>query len=433
MNRILDISWRTWAAALACAAVALTLGVASVKADRATPFDEHTHFDYVVKLAKDGRLPAQNELLGQEALWTFSCDPPPGWTLPCKGPTWPYDVWKAPFTGMSYVTTYPPTYYALTALPTATIHALRPSISWVVAARYAQVLWLVALSLLVFGTLALLGASRISAALGSLLVSGMPLVLLQTSHVNNDGLALAATVLPIFLWLFLRGHGTRWRLGLSLIACLVALTVKETAFIALPTVAAFEALLASGPWLARLRRALIGSAGVLTGYAVFVYVLDPLVRGTVEPLPLLQQSLQDLEPAAVDFVGLALVGGLRAFADPTTPLNAPLFEAVALAVAAWAIGGCAFAAARVDWRGRLAPVDVLRPAALAGVFVVPLLLGVQLTLTGNPLWFNPRYVAPALVLAVLGVIVGMRRGAVLILLALTVAFLGYELATIVGS
>ncbi len=175
-----------------------------------SPFDEQTHFDYVVKIAQDFDLPPKSDLLGQTTMKEF-CG-----TGGERGENFPWsDYWKAkvpcsdgyidpklgPFEGFSAALTYAPPSYIVTGALTRVIHSLPGERTWLQAARYASTFWLGLLAVILVLVGRRLGANAVGSVGISVILCLMPLVLLQGTTVNNDIPAAVAGIFAIYVWL----------------------------------------------------------------------------------------------------------------------------------------------------------------------------------------------------------------------------------------
>jgi hypothetical protein len=177
------------------------ISILAISKSPSTPFDEFTHFDYVVKLSK-GHLPSTNEKYGQSALKFIFCngDIPYDQSLPidCTGNK--IDPSFAPFQGQSSATGYPPHYYLLTAIPFEVCDRTG-QFAEITCARYANSIWL-ALSASASASLMILFGSGLLLALSiSIGYASLSSVLLQGVTVNSDAaVQFFAPLLVILAW-----------------------------------------------------------------------------------------------------------------------------------------------------------------------------------------------------------------------------------------
>lgn len=162
------------------------ISILAISKGPTTPFDEFTHFDYVVKLSK-GHLPSTNEKYGQSALKFMLCngDTAIDQNLPidCKGKE--IDSVFAPFRGQSSATGYPPHYYLLTAIPFEMCDRAT-SFAEITCARYANSVWLAMSASASAALMIMFGSSAILALIISIGYASLSPVLLQGVTVNSD-------------------------------------------------------------------------------------------------------------------------------------------------------------------------------------------------------------------------------------------------------
>ena len=177
------------------------ISVLAISKGPSTPFDEFTHFDYVIKLSK-GHLPSTNEKYGQSALKFMLCigDKPIDQNLPidCKGKG--IDPYFAPFSGQSSATGYPPHYYLLTAIPFEMCDRTT-SFAEITCARYANSVWLAMSASASAALMLMFGSSAILALVISIGYASLSPVLLQGVTVNSDAVVqFLAPILVILAW-----------------------------------------------------------------------------------------------------------------------------------------------------------------------------------------------------------------------------------------
>ena len=415
------IAWR-WTTPILLAIVALVLPLLAVADGFDTPFDEHTHFDYLVKIAAGGYLPPLHDDLGQESLQEAACPPTPAFSgLTCGAPV--QDPKRAAFDGESYVTEYFPTYYVLTAGPARAIHALTGA-SWLTAARAATTAWAGVLAFVIAGILVLLGMSRPIVVGTTLLIVASPLAILQTSHVGNDAAALALVLLPVLVWLALRRSRPSTRLCWSMLAALLALTTKQTAAAGLVAVVALE-LLAAPPQSARESTDqgrhktlfVLGAAGLtLAAYGVLTKVIDPLFRGIDPESQGLWNFLKANEPSFPDYFMGALRSAVDAFASAAGPIASPSSGVIAVLLAAWVIGVGINRLLTHPLQLPWAEDDVISGTGMLMLVAFPVILALGVWIESKALAFAPRYIAPSMLLPAAMVatrVTGSRRWLVL--------------------
>lgn len=168
-----------------------------------TPFDEATHFDYIVKISK-GHLPSVNEEYGQDALSWMACSEPraEAWKGLAGCGSEFFDPSTAPFWGQSPATGYPPNYYLLTAVPYEICDRITTR-SEIVCARIANSMWLSFSASAVVVLMMTLGASALLSLIVAIGYATLPAVLLQGITVNSDAAAqlLAPTLVLIAIYL----------------------------------------------------------------------------------------------------------------------------------------------------------------------------------------------------------------------------------------
>jgi hypothetical protein len=194
----------------------LLISMLAISKNPWTPFDEATHFDYVVKISK-GHLPSVNEKYGQDALSWMACSEPraEAWKglAPCG--TENLDPSTAPFWGQSPATGYPPNYYLLTAVPYEICERVT-SRSEIVCARFANSIWLSLSASAVVYLMMLFGASALLALIVAIGYATLPAILLQGITVNSD--AAAQFLAPCLV--LIAAYLARSRLSQSRIAAL---------------------------------------------------------------------------------------------------------------------------------------------------------------------------------------------------------------------
>ncbi len=177
------------------------ISVLAISKGPSTPFDEFTHFDYVVKLSK-GHLPSTNEQYGQSALKFIFCngDIPYDQSLPidCTGNK--IEPSFAPFQGQSSATGYPPHYYLLTAIPFE-ICDRTGQFAEITCARYANSIWLALSASATAALMILFGSGLLLALTISIGYASLSSVLLQGVTVNSDAaVQFFAPLLVILAW-----------------------------------------------------------------------------------------------------------------------------------------------------------------------------------------------------------------------------------------
>lgn len=202
--------------ALVALFIQFAISIFAISKNPWTPFDEATHFDYIVKISK-GHIPSVNEKYGQDALSWMACSEPraEAWKgLAACGSEY-FDPSTAPFWGQSPATGYPPNYYLVTAVPYEICDRIT-SRSEIVCARAANSMWLSLSASAVVVLMMTLGASALLALIVAIGYATLPAVLLQGITVNSDAAAqfLAPTLVLIAI------HMSRSKLSQFKIAAL---------------------------------------------------------------------------------------------------------------------------------------------------------------------------------------------------------------------
>lgn len=176
---------------LAAFTIQMIISCFGIAKNPVTPFDESTHFDYVVKLSK-GHLPKVNEKYGETVLAWEACRPerPAAWAGIEECGSSEFTVSNAPFYGQSSATGYPPHYYVLTAVPYEICDRVT-SYDPITCARFSNSLWLDLAAGLSAVLIVLFGAPIWVAMIGAVGFSSLPAVLLQGVTVNSDAAAQA--------------------------------------------------------------------------------------------------------------------------------------------------------------------------------------------------------------------------------------------------
>jgi hypothetical protein len=195
-----------------------------------TPFDEATHFDYVLKLSK-GHLPSINEKYSQDVLAWMACNEPraEAWKGLALCGSESFDNMTAPFYGQSSATGYPPHYYVMTAVPFE-ICDRSTSLSQITCARTANSMWLNSSAAAIVVLMMMFGASGALSLLIAVGYSSLPPILLQGVTVNSDAAAQFLAPLLIILAIKLsRSSLSTVQKGLSWAAALFLLVpIKQS-------------------------------------------------------------------------------------------------------------------------------------------------------------------------------------------------------------
>lgn len=398
---------RRWLAPGLAGLIALLLSLAFVRTGTWSVFDEVTHFDYVVTIAEDGRLPMVNAALGQTALQEAVCAKAPGFgTLASACGADAIDPSLTPYRGQSTATGYLPLYYAVTGAGAWIVHALPGDASWLTSARVVGSIYLAIAAMLVVGIARRLGASTATAMAAGVLAAAMPMTLLQFSTVNNDALAVVLSLAAV--WLFLRLDPDRparrslWAFGVALLGMLV----KETAVIGVLAVAVLslrDVMTSPAPrGRGVLRVAVSAVLAVLIPWSLrsFAY---PAIVGSIQDNGLQNAAIiasQGTPPINL-VAGNALQSAITALQIPEGVLAGVWFSVAAQAMWLISIGICVAMILRTSRRRQWA-VDRRLLAAVVVVmiplFTVAFLL--MLGVGGLPPFFQPRYLLPTVLLAI---------------------------------
>ena len=398
---------RRLVAPLAAGLVAFVLSLLFISTGAWSVFDEYTHFDYVVKVAEDLSLPPVNDQLGQTTLQTVVCEKAPGFgrlAAACGADF--IDPALVPYAGVSTATGYLPTYYVITGLGAKALHSLPFDLTWLTAARLMGALYLAIAAMLVVGIARRLGASSLVAASMAVLVACMPMVLLQFSTVNNDSLAVVFTLAAAYAFLRMRGSSAVRRSLVAFAFAFVAMTVKETALIAVLAVFALSLRdVLAGDRASRLVEVLrvLGSAFVVVvGAAALRAVVYPMLVGARPDNGLQTQAIIDAQgtPPVNLVAGNALKATTAVFEVPDGVLAGVWFSLAGQILVLVALG-LPLAALLRTTRVRQWRTDrrLLGAVVLVGLplFVIGFLT--YLRIQGQPPFFQPRYLLPLMVLA----------------------------------
>ncbi len=394
-------------APLAAGLVAFVLSILFIATGTWSVYDEYTHFDYVVRVAEDFALPPVNDQLSQTALQTAVCDKAPGFgrlNSACGADF--IDPNLTPYGGQSTATGYLPTYYVVTGLGASALHALPVGLDWLAAARIMGAVYLAIAAMLIVGIARRLGASSLVAWAVAVAAACAPLVLLQFSTVNNDALAVVLSLASVYAFLALRDRSAVTRSLVAFGLAFVAMTVKETAFIAVLAVAVLslrDVLLGdrSARW-GGIARVLASAAVVVVGVTALRSFVYPLLVGERPDNGLQAQSIVDAQgtPPINLVAGNALRTVPTVFDVPAGVLAGVWFGVAATVLVLLALGLPLAGLLRIDRR-----VQWTRDRQLLGASV---LIGIPLFVAGFllllrvqdlPPFFQPRYLLPLMVLA----------------------------------
>ncbi|MFN8184671.1 MAG: glycosyltransferase family 39 protein [Candidatus Nanopelagicales bacterium] len=435
--------WQTAVAALLSGVlVAVLSGTFLARTDFFNPFDENSHYDYVVRIASTGAVPARDAQLTQQALADWACSGVPGFErLECGAAEQrPVD---APWEGANTATRYFPSYYALTAAPTRVLHDVS-ALSWLDAARAATTLWLVGLAVGLVLLARALGISTQAALAASLLACSMPLVVVQGVSLNNDVAAATVGVLAVWSWLRLRSSPPLRRLIVSGALALLAMTMKETALVAALCIGLLEwgHTRSAAEGAAALRRgsarAAAVVAGVVGGYLLLVYVLDPVVRGATSTTAeaLVSQAVAAAEPQAWAAATAKAYGYLPyslQSAGFIPVFDGPWAQVLPVLVAMVVVGSVAARSIRGSWPWAVPPGTAVTYGVGAFLVAFPVMALATMSVSGLPLVFQPRYYLAGMALAFVPTFHGLGRRWSYAALAAAVSVYAFMLAAVLGA
>ena len=210
--------------------IQMVISIFAISKNPWTPYDEATHFDYIVKISK-GHLPSVNEKYGQDALNWMACSEPraEAWKgLAACGSEY-FDPSTAPFWGQSPATGYAPNYYLLTAVPYEICDRLTTR-SEIVCARVANTIWLSLSAAAVVVLMMAFGASVLLSLIVAIGYSTLPPILLQGITVNSDAAAqfLAPTLILLAMY-FARSRLNEFKIAaLWFASVFLLLPIKQT-------------------------------------------------------------------------------------------------------------------------------------------------------------------------------------------------------------
>jgi len=410
---------RTLLSATLAAVLAAILGLSFLaRSEFFNPFDENSHYDYVVRIASEASLPPRDATISQQALQDWACTEGLGFDgLTCGAQI--QDPAKAPWEGANTALRYFPTYYALTAIPTRIIHDVAHA-TWLDAARIATTGWLVLLAIGLVLLTRRLGMGSVQSLATAVLVCSMPMVVVQGTSMNNDVAGVAIAVLAVWSWLALTARSGRTRLLVSGGLALAAMTVKENALVAVLAITLLEwaeQYQTSHPersaWRAlRVPTLLVTAIGA--GYVLLMYVLDPLVRGPASSAAeglvaaaVAQAEPQQWGPATAKAYNYLPYG----FQSPgfIPVFNGAWAQLVPLFVTMIVVGALVFQVMRSKRPWFTPAQGILAQSALVYLAAFPVMFFVLMKMSGLPLVFQPRYYLPGLILATAVLFGGLTR------------------------
>ncbi|MBI1352144.1 MAG: DUF2142 domain-containing protein [Actinomycetales bacterium] len=397
---------RAVVAPLTAALVALVVSLLFIRTGAWSVYDEYTHFDYVVKVAEDHSLPPVHDALGQTTLQTAVCDQAPGFgrlNAACGADY--IEPTLTPYGGQSTATSYLPTYYVVTGVGVAVLHALPLGIDWLTSARMMGALYLAIAALLIVGIARRLGASSLVAWAVAVGASCAPLVLHQFSTVNNDGFAVMLSLAAVYAFLRLKDRPPVARSLTAFGLAFLAMTAKETAFVAVLaiTLLSLRDVLVDDRrhWARGIARVLVSAAVVVIGVVVLRSAVYPALVGSVPDNGMQEEAIVAAQgtPPINLVAGNALRAVPAAFDAPDGVLAGVWFGVAALILMLLALGVPLAGLLRIDRRSRwMKDRALLGASVLVGIplFVVTFLA--LLRVQGLPPFFQARYLMPLLVL-----------------------------------
>jgi hypothetical protein len=234
-------------------------------------WDETAHIDSLLK-ARAGHVPHLAEQIGQSTAREISCRRvDSGWSPPpCQPRGAAYDTYVYAWGGENSAAIHPPLYYFVTATLAEPVYALPGVRSFVTAGRVVGGLWLAGGLLLIWYAAGLLGASRLGRAAAVLLFGTSPVIIYNSSTVNNDAAMLFAGALVLAAGMRL-ALGRRFGAAGLIAAAVVAVMLKTVTIVTITAVAAMLAYFAWRGVLEVRRRAALLAAGaslVAAGIAI---------------------------------------------------------------------------------------------------------------------------------------------------------------------
>jgi len=371
--------------------------------ERVSPSDELQHYDYLVRLMRDGEVVRRGDLFAEESLRTEACQ---GLDAPFSIPRCGLHRYRAgDFQEGGYNTAYihPPTYYGISGAGAAALSAATGSDSLFTTGRLMGTVWLMGALALLWLAMGELGVPWSARAVSVVLVMTAPVVLEATATINPDATALFAGSSVLYAVLRWERHRRWWPTAL---AATFALALKSTNIIALVVGLAYVGLRQlEGRRASRAsgsepmpRESLVLAASILGGAGLvailWVGVSSAMALVPTEEIPMAARFHADsigvadvlrntntgftpldtpyipaelatawAAPVAVLVDRLFLVGlGVAAFASPT----GSRMRAIALAtLVALAVVGPAFVVANFVLQGTY--VDIPRRYGLAAV------------------------------------------------------------------
>lgn len=416
------MQWIALAAALIAAIVTIPVALQG----QGTPYDEYTHFDFIARVAVDHTMPLVNDKVGQTSLQQYACAGGAFGNLVCGAEV--QDPARAPWDGDSAATNNQPTYYVLTAIPTWFIYHFTPA-HWFTSARIANTLWVMLLAYLCVVLACAMGAVPAAAFGGALLVSVNPMMLLQGSSVSPDPASCVAALACVFVWWRLRNHSSTWfRIALTILAVLIALSVKETAVVGLFAVVAMEGArafvrrgdaatpavsTAAPPWLTRFAPVVVLALAVPVLHVIGRSFVGPLLRGSLPGNTTMADSLSVGQPGLSQLLAGPYFDLSKVFTSPTGQQAGLWFGAYGVALFMLAAGGTLALLLQAPREPRVVDESFIRAmrGGIVAYFVFFPALFIMATAQVSAAFWQPRYILPGAALALITITLGMGRRA----------------------
>ena len=153
-----------------------------------SPIDESTHLSYAWS-ASHGHIPAKGDTVEQLILDDWACSGQTNTEIPSCGNA--EDPTKFPAQGQQYNYIHPPLYYAITGFAARIITHINHSVSFVQAARFVQIPWIIIGLALTYHSLRTWGLNRLYTYSAVAIIPFVPVFLNAGSAVTNDAPALA--------------------------------------------------------------------------------------------------------------------------------------------------------------------------------------------------------------------------------------------------
>ncbi|MCX6431873.1 MAG: DUF2142 domain-containing protein, partial [Actinobacteria bacterium] len=280
-------------------------------------------------------------------------------------------------------------------------------LTWLTAARVMGAFYLAIVALLVVGIARRLGASSLIAFAAAVVVTAMPMMLLQFSTINNDSLAVLLSLAAVYTFLRMKDSAPVTRSLVAFGFAFAAMTVKETALISVLAVVVLsmrDVVVGehSRRWL-RVTRVVVSAGVVVAAAGLLRMVVYPMLVGSLPDNGLQSASIVDSQgtPPFNLVAGNALRQASSVFEVPDGVLVGVWFSVAAQVVVLVALGLPLAAILRTtsihEWASRR---RLLGASVLLGIPVFILGFLLLLLVSGLPAFFQPRYLLPVIVLAV---------------------------------